>query len=120
MDDHADALLKILEGATPGASYPIGGETELENRELVNTICRILDIKVPKKLGSYSDQITFVNDRLGHDRSYAIDSSKLKTDFGWSPKSNFDDAIVKTVDWYLKYFNPQYIPNLKGIFHHKK
>ena len=120
VDDHADALLKILEGATPGASYAIGGETELENLELVNTICRILDIKVPKKLGSYSDQITFVNDRLGHDRRYAIDSSKLKTDLGWSPKNNFDDAIVRTVDWYLNYFSPQYIPNLKGIFHHQK
>ena len=104
VEDHADALLTILNRGEPGQTYAIGGDTELQNIDLVTTLCRILDHKKPKITGSYSDQITFVDDRLGHDRRYAINCTKLKTELGWRPRHKFDAGIEKTIDWYLSHF----------------
>ena len=112
VEDHADALLTILDRGEPGQTYNIGGDTELGNISLVKSICSFLDQKSPKATGSYSDQITFVNDRLGHDRRYAIDCSKLKTELGWRQRYNFDAGIEKTINWYLKRFYKDHIPHL--------
>ena len=102
VEDHADALLTILDRGEPGQTYTIGGEIELANIDLVNSLCRALDRKKPKNSGSYSDQITFVNDRLGHDRRYAIDCAKMKINLGWSPRYTFDNGLDKTIIWYLE------------------
>jgi dTDP-glucose 4,6-dehydratase len=84
-----------------GETYNIGGWNEKTNLEVVNTICQILDAIKPKETGSYADQITYVKDRPGHDRRYAIDASKIERDLGWKPMETFDTGIRKTVEWYL-------------------
>ena len=82
--------------------YNIGGRNERTNLQIVNTICRILDEKVPKSdNSSYKDLITFVEDRAGHDRRYAIDATKLENELGWKADENFDSGILLTVVWYL-------------------
>lgn len=101
VDDHARALWLINQKGVPGETYNVGGHNERTNLEVVQTICRILDEQKPRANGSYSDQITFVADRPGHDRRYAIDSSKLCRELGWKPQEDFDTGIRKTVDWYL-------------------
>ena len=101
VDDHARALWLINQKGVPGETYNVGGHNERTNLEVVQTICRILDEEKPKANGSYSEQITFVADRPGHDRRYAIDSSKLCRELGWKPQEDFDTGIRKTVDWYL-------------------
>ncbi|WP_302454725.1 GDP-mannose 4,6-dehydratase, partial [Victivallis vadensis] len=85
----------------PGETYNIGGRNERTNLEVVQTICRILDELRPKTSGSYADQITFVADRPGHDRRYAINADKLRRELGWEPKEDFDSGIRHTVEWYL-------------------
>lgn len=102
VDDHCDALRKILLNSSPGNSYCIGGNCETTNIELVTKITKILDQLRPKKSGSYSDQIEFVKDRPGHDRRYSIDSSKIKSDLNWQPKISLDDGLLKTVRWYME------------------
>jgi len=100
--DHAEALLRIVEKGVPGETYNVGGNNEIRNIDVVNKICAILDELVPRPGdGSYSEQITFVKDRPGHDYRYAIDSSKVQEELGWSPRESFDSGIVKTVQWYL-------------------
>jgi dTDP-glucose 4,6-dehydratase len=84
-----------------GEVYNIGGRNERTNLEIVDTICNILDKKVPRK-SSYKDLITFVQDRAGHDRRYAIDASKLENKLGWKADEDFDSGITKTIEWYLK------------------
>ncbi|SEL42464.1 dTDP-glucose 4,6-dehydratase, partial [Pacificibacter marinus] len=101
VEDHADALLLVVEKGTLGRSYNIGGENERTNLELVKTLCAILDAKRPKSSGSYADQISFVTDRPGHDARYAIDPSRIRDELGWRPSVTVEEGLEKTVDWYL-------------------
>jgi dTDP-glucose 4,6-dehydratase len=102
--DHCRAIRMVLERGTLGEVYNIGGDSEKQNIDVVNTICSILDQKQPRKDGkSYKDQITFVTDRPGHDRRYAIDARKVKRDISWMPQESFDTGLVKTIDWYLNH-----------------
>ena len=103
VEDHADALLLALEHGVIGASYNIGGNTELSNLELVETICSIMDREIPLNNGSYKDFISFVPDRPGHDIRYAIDSSLAKYELKWSPKTDFYSGLTKTIHWYLSH-----------------
>lgn len=100
--DHCRAIRCVLEKGEPGQTYNIGGCNEKANLEVVETLCRILDEWHPRpEGGSYAEQITFVQDRLGHDRRYAIDASKLMQELGWQPEETFASGILKTVQWYL-------------------
>jgi len=101
VEDHADALLLVVEKGELGRSYNIGGENERTNLELVKTLCTILDGKRPKEAGSYADQITFVTDRPGHDARYAIDPSRIRDELGWRPSVTVEEGLEKTVQWYL-------------------
>lgn len=103
VDDHCDALNSLLLDGRIGESYNIGGGNELKNIDLVNYICAELDIAKPRINGSsYSELIKFVDDRAGHDFRYAVNSSKLKNEIGWSQKQTFETGIRKTIQWYLK------------------
>jgi dTDP-glucose 4,6-dehydratase len=100
--DHCAAIRRVLEAGKVGEVYNIGGWNEKPNIEVVKTLCRMLDAKKPRTDGaSYLDQITFVEDRLGHDQRYAIDASKIANDLGWKPVETFETGIEKTVNWYL-------------------
>ncbi len=100
--DHCHAVRAVLAGGVPGETYNIGGWNEKTNIDVVHTICDILDREKPKEDGkSYRDQIAFVKDRLGHDRRYAVDSTKIANTLGWKPAETFETGIVKTVKWYL-------------------
>ncbi len=101
VEDHADALLLVVEKGAVGRSYNIGGENERTNLELVRTLCGILDAKRPKTSGSYADQITFVTDRPGHDARYAIDPSRIRAELGWRPSVTVEEGLERTVQWYL-------------------
>ena len=101
VEDHADALLLVLEKGQVGRSYNIGGENELSNLELVNKICEILDRMRPRSGGRYADLITFVTDRPGHDERYAIDPSRMQRELGWRPSVTIDEGLEFTVRWYL-------------------
>jgi len=106
--DHCSAIREVLAKGRLGETYNIGGWNEKANIEVVKTICSILDALKPKADGkSYAEQITFVTDRPGHDRRYAIDASKIKQELGWKPRETFDTGIKKTVQWYLD--NPAWI-----------
>jgi len=100
--DHAAAIRRVLEAGRPGETYNIGGWNEQPNLEVVRTLCRILDEESPRPDGrSYAGQITFVKDRPGHDRRYAIDARKIERELGWRPAETFETGIRKTVRWYL-------------------
>lgn len=99
--DHCSAIRCVLENGKIGETYNVGGHNERNNVTIVKTICAILDEMRPHPDGSYSKLITFVKDRPGHDRRYAIDSTKLQTQLGWKPKECFETGIRKTVQWYL-------------------
>ncbi|MDE4063329.1 MAG: dTDP-glucose 4,6-dehydratase [Pseudophaeobacter sp. bin_em_oilr2.035] len=102
VEDHADALLLVLQKGALGRSYNIGGENERSNLELVQTLCAILDEKRPRGDGkSYADQITFVTDRPGHDARYAIDPSRIRDELGWRPSVTVEEGLARTVQWYL-------------------
>ena len=102
VEDHADALLLVLQKGAVGRSYNIGGENERTNLELVKTLCAILDHKRPRAGGgSYAEQIAFVADRPGHDARYAIDPTRIRTELGWRPSVTVEEGLEKTVDWYL-------------------
>lgn len=101
VEDHAAALLLVLEKGTLGRSYNIGGENERTNLELVRTLCGILDEKRPKNEGSYADQITFVTDRPGHDARYAIAPDRIRDELGWRPSVTVEEGLALTVQWYL-------------------
>jgi len=104
--DHCSAIREILRHGQIGETYNVGGWNEKTNLEVVKTLCAILDELKPKSNGkSYSDQITFVKDRPGHDRRYAIDASKLKCELGWRPQETFETGLRKTVIWYLENLN---------------
>ena len=102
VEDHADALLLVLEKGELGRSYNIGGENERTNLELVKTLCEILDRLQPRDGGSYADLITFVTDRPGHDARYAIDPSRIRDELGWRPSVTVEEGLEKTVLWYLE------------------
>ena len=102
VDDHARALYEIASKGRLGESYNVGGSSEVSNIEVVKTICTILDELSPRKNGKrYQEQITFVSDRPGHDFRYAIDATKIKSEFGWAPLETFETGLKKTVQWYL-------------------
>lgn len=102
VEDHAEALFTVLTKGEPGETYNIGGNNEQTNLDLVKLICTILDQEKPNPNGkSYSEQITFVTDRPGHDLRYSINANKIKTQLGWSPKEDFKSGFVKTIRWYL-------------------
>ena len=101
VEDHANALLLVLEKGASGRSYNIGGENERTNLELAKTVCTILDRIQPRSEGSYADLITFVTDRPGHDARYAIDPSRIRDELGWRPSLTVEEGLEKTVHWYL-------------------
>jgi dTDP-glucose 4,6-dehydratase len=104
VNDHVRALMTVLENGSIGETYNIGGNNEIQNIEVVNTICNILDELIPDRLNglaSFKDLITYVQDRPGHDVRYAIDASKIKNDLNWEHKEDFISGIRKTVKWYL-------------------
>ncbi len=101
VEDHAEALLLVLQQGTPGRSYNIGGENERSNLELVRTLCTLLDARRPRGQGSYADLITFVPDRPGHDARYAIDPARIRQELGWRPSVTVEQGLARTVDWYL-------------------
>ena len=113
VNDHCDAISTILKKAVPGESYNVGGNCEKNNLEVVGAVVKILDKECPRSDGkSYSEQITFVKDRPGHDLRYAIDASKIKKELRWSPSFNFDQGIRDTVLWYL--INEEWVRNVKN------
>jgi dTDP-glucose 4,6-dehydratase len=101
VSDHCTAIRRVLEAGKPGETYNVGGWNEKANLEVVHTLCDMLDAQRPKAQGSYRDQVTFVKDRPGHDRRYAIDARKLERELGWKPAETFESGIAKTVAWYL-------------------
>lgn len=100
VEDHARALYKVVTEGKVGETYNIGGHNEKQNIEVVKTICSILDSLVPKAT-PYAEQITFVTDRPGHDRRYAIDASKMSAELNWQPQETFETGLRKTIEWYL-------------------
>jgi len=104
VDDHAEAIYKVLIEGKKGETYNIGGNEERTNLEVIHTICDILDEKLKfkkRKISSFADLITHVEDRAGHDKRYAINSSKIRKNLGWTPKHNFEEGLEKTIDRYL-------------------
>ena len=109
--DHCSAIRRVLEAGQLGETYNVGGWNEKTNIDVVNTILSILDELQPRTDGkSYREQITYVKDRPGHDRRYAIDARKLERELGWKPAETFETGIRKTVQWYLDH--PQWIANV--------
>ncbi len=109
--DHCTAIRRVLSAGTVGETYNVGGWNEKPNLEVVHTICAILDELQPRAdAQSYNTQITFVKDRPGHDRRYAIDASKLEKELGWKPAETFETGIRKTVQWYLD--NQRWVENI--------
>lgn len=101
--DHCAAIRVVLEKGRPGETYNVGGDAERQNIEVVRTICDLLDQRRPREDGKPREsQITYVADRPGHDRRYAIDASKLQGELGWKPQYTFEKGIATTVDWYLE------------------
>lgn len=102
VQDHCSAIRRVLEAGVPGETYNVGGWNEKPNLEVVHTLCAMLDQLQPRQDGlSYQEQITFVKDRPGHDRRYAIDATRIERELGWKPAETFETGIRKTVQWYL-------------------
>jgi dTDP-glucose 4,6-dehydratase len=101
VSDHCAAIRRVLESGRLGEVYNVGGWNEKANLDVVHTLCDILDREAPRAGGSYREQITYVKDRPGHDRRYAIDARKLERELGWKPAETFETGIAKTVRWYL-------------------
>lgn len=101
VEDHARALVTVLERGNPGETWNIGGDSERSNLEVVETLCLKLDALRPRAAGSHRELITFVADRPGHDWRYAIDAGKLQREFGWQPLESFDSGLDRTLEWYL-------------------
>jgi dTDP-glucose 4,6-dehydratase len=103
VSDHATAIEVVLKTAHPGSVYNIGGNNEWKNIDIVNLVCDLLDSRLDRVPGENRELITFVKDRPGHDRRYAIDASRLKSDLGWEPTYTFESGIAETIDWYLEH-----------------
>ncbi len=110
VEDHCSAIRRVLEAGKLGETYNIGGWNEKTNLDVVHTLCDILDKEHPKTEGSYRNQITYVQDRPGHDQRYAIDASKIERELGWKPEETFETGIQKTVKWYLE--NQAWVSNV--------
>ena len=111
--DHCSAIRRVLQAGKLGEVYNIGGWNEKPNLEIVHTVCALLDELRPRTDGnSYREQITFVKDRPGHDRRYAIDARKLERELGWKPAETFESGIRKTVQWYLD--NPEWVAHVQS------
>ena len=129
VDDHAKALIKVVEHGKIGETYNIGGHNEKRNIDVVKLICSILEElhpSKPKDVKLYSDLITYVADRPGHDLRYAVDASKIQRELGWAPDETFDTGIYKTVKWFLdnrlwweRIINGEYRLNRLGIENEK-
>jgi len=117
VQDHCAALRRVLEGGRVGATYNIGGRSEKTNLEVVRAICASLDRLSPRSDGqSYAGQITFVPDRPGHDRRYAIDAGKIANELGWAPAEDFASGLRRTIQWYLEH--PSWVANVtSGAYH---
>lgn len=115
VDDHVKALWKIVTEGQNGEVYNVGGHNEKTNMQVVATMCSILDELKPRADGKpYIEQITYVADRPGHDRRYAIDAAKIERELGWTPEETFDTGIRKTVEWYLN--NAEWIATVSGEY----
>ena len=102
VEDHCSAIRRVLEAGDVGETYNVGGDAERQNLEVVRTLCALLDQRRPPSDGRKRESlITFVKDRPGHDRRYAVDASKLKNALGWAPAVTFEEGMARTVDWYL-------------------
>ena len=110
--DHCSAIRAVLAKGRLGETYNIGGWNEKANIDIVKTICRLLDELRPEQAGSYTRLITYVKDRPGHDRRYAIDASKIERELGWRPAETFESGIKKTIDWYLA--NESWVSRVKN------
>jgi dTDP-glucose 4,6-dehydratase len=115
VEDHCEAIRTVFAKGKPGETYNIGGRSEKTNMDIVNTICAVLEEERPGR--DYRSLITFVADRPGHDRRYAIDSTKIETELGWRPRESFQTGIRKTVRWYLE--NMDWVTNVtSGNYQH--
>lgn len=115
VEDHAKALYKVVTEGRIGETYNIGGHNEKTNIEVVKTICNLLDELVPNKplsITTYSDLITYITDRPGHDLRYAIDATKIKNELNWTPKETFESGLRKTLEWYLE--NTEWVNNIRN------
>ena len=113
VEDHCRALETVLAQGKPGETYNVGGNNEKANIDIVKQICQMLDVSKPRAdYAPYEMQITYVQDRPGHDRRYAVDASKIKAELGWEPQETFDSGIAKTIDWYLA--NSVWVENVKS------
>jgi len=111
--DHCSAIRRVLEAGRLGETYNVGGWNEKPNIEIVNTVCALLDELRPRTDGQpYASQISYVKDRPGHDRRYAIDARKLEAELGWKPAETFESGILKTVQWYLD--NPDWVAHVQS------
>lgn len=111
--DHCSAIKRVLEAGVAGETYNIGGNCEKENIEVVRTLCQLLDEMQPREDGrSYAEQIAYVKDRPGHDRRYAVDTSRIEGEMGWQPKESFASGLRKTLDWYLA--NGEWLDNVRS------
>lgn len=115
VEDHARALWQVLQRGVIGETYNIGGHNEKTNLEVIDTICEVLQQKIPaasKGSAKYEDLKTFIKDRPGHDRRYAIDAAKIERELGWVPRETFETGLAKTIDWYLT--NPEWVESIQS------
>jgi dTDP-glucose 4,6-dehydratase len=111
--DHCSAIRRVLEAGRLGETYNVGGWNEMPNLDIVHTVCELLDSLRPRADGqSYRTQITYVTDRPGHDRRYAIDASKIERELGWKPAETFATGIRKTIEWYLAH--PEWVARVQS------
>ena len=113
VEDHCEAIYEVLTRGRVGETYNIGGRSERNNITIVHKICEILDRVMPRQdKESYTKQITFVKDRLGHDLRYAINCTKIEKELGWTPRYTFEQGIEETIQWYLE--NPEWVKNVQS------